>query len=93
MSTPPTNWILPRDPDAENEASELARRIWNDGLRESEITYTVINGSVTAEARTTLIHGSRLEILVRGDTSAEAAVRLVRLLRAYGSAQFNKSPP
>jgi len=45
--------------------------------------YMVIDArSVVAEVLTPLRPGSRLELAVRGDSSAEAAVRLVQLLRA-----------
>jgi hypothetical protein len=79
--------VLPRDIEAEKEALRLAREIFDDPHddddRHGHIEFVHTPRGVVAEARSPLLHGSRLEVAVRGDTSRDAARRLVVLLHAY----------
>lgn len=82
--------VLPRDIEAEHEALRLTREIFDkpeyaddDYERKSHVVFKHDHLGVTAEARSALLHGSRFELAVRGDSSAEAARMLVYLLRAY----------
>ena len=81
------NHVLPRDIEAEKEALRLARQLFDDPHDDDDahahIAFSRNHLGVMAEARSALLHGSRLEVAVRGDTSAEAARRLVVLLHAY----------
>lgn len=77
---PSTDWVLPRDPNAELIADSMVRRLWGDG---SHIEYVVSRKTVTAAARSSPLHGSALEISVRGKTSADATHRIVRLLGIF----------
>ena len=76
------NWILPRDPGAEREALVVTRAIWGD---KAHVAYNVHSNVVEAQARSPLNYGSRLEVSVRGDSTAQAARRLLCLLLAYRS--------
>lgn len=82
MKPKPIRWMLPRDPDAEQEALRLSRSIWG---KEANVSWSADSGMVTVEVRTDLRHGSRLELSVRGDSSAQVTRRLVRCLRGYSS--------
>lgn len=83
--------VLPRDVAAESETAQLVQDIFDkpeykddDYERESHVAMRPDHlGGVVAEARSALLHGSRLEISVRGTSSAEAVRLLLALLRTY----------
>lgn len=84
------NYVLPRDLAAEQEALRLVRELFDkpeyaddDYERAAHIAYRHSRTGIVAEARSALLHGSQLELSVRGDSSAMAARALVAVLRAY----------
>jgi hypothetical protein len=80
--------ILPRDDNAEEEAYFLARKLFDNSNGAAYLEFETDAGGVMAQAWSPMCNGSsRLEIAMRGGTSAEATRKLVVALEAIWHAE------